>query len=122
MSLFRDLLRVSEINRIMRDRLDFICDVEIDESLIEPAELNPLDMRPLEFRVSFGMSKEFFKTLLDMLTPQLARKNQNDTGNLLPIHRLAIFLQFLHTNGFYKSVGTQFYLRVDKAVVSRRQK
>ena len=122
MSLFRDLLRVSEIDRIMRDRLDFICDVEIDESLIEPAELNPLDMRPLEFRVSFGMSKEFFKTLLDMLTPQLARKNQNDTGNLLPIHRLAIFLQFLHTNGFYKSVGTQFYLRVDKAVVSRRQK
>ena len=122
MSLFRDLLRVSEINRIMRDRLDFICDVEIDESLIEPAELNPLDMRPLEFRVSFGMSKEFFKTLLDMLTPQLARKNQNDTGNLLPIHRLAIFLQFLRTNGFYKSVGTQFYLRVDKAVVSRRQK
>ena len=92
MSLFRDLLRVSEINRIMRDRLDFICDVEIDESLIEPAELNPLDMRPLEFRVSFGMSKEFFKK------------------PLLPIHRLAIFLQFLHTNGFYKSVGTQFYL------------
>ena len=110
MSLFRDLLRVSEINRIMSDQLDFICDVEIDESLIEPAELNPLDMRPLEFRVSFGMSKEFFKTLLDMLTPQVARKNQNDTGNLLPIHRLAIFLQFLHTNGFYKSIGTQFYL------------
>ena len=110
MSLFRDLLRVLEINRIMRDRLDFICDVEIDESLIEPAELNPLDMRPLEFRVSFGMSKEFFKTLLDMLTPQVARKNQNDTGNLLPIHRLAIFLQFHHTNGFYKRVGTQFYL------------
>ena len=67
-------------------------------------------MRPLEFRVSFGMSKEFFKTLLDMLTPQVARKNQNDTGNLLPIHRLAIFLQFHHTNGFYKRVGTQFYL------------
>ena len=94
----------------MRDQLDFTCDVEIDESLIEPAELNPLDMRPLEFRVSFGMSKEFFKTLLDMLTPQLARKNQNDTGNLLPIHRLAIFLQFHHTNGFYKSVGTKIYL------------
>ena len=112
----------------MRDRLDFICDVEVDESMYEPAELprrvikdrfNPFDMRPLEFRVRFGMSKEFFKTLLDMLTPQLSGKNQNDTGNLLPIHRLAIFLQFLRTNGFYKSVGTQFYLRVDKAVVSR---
>ena len=82
----------------------------VDESLIEPAELNPLDMRPLEFRISFGMSKEFSKTFLDMLTPQVARKNQNDTGNLLPIDRLAIFLQFHHTNGFYKSVGTQFYL------------
>ena len=39
MSLCRDLLRVSEINRIMRDRLDFICDVEVDESMYEPAEL-----------------------------------------------------------------------------------
>ena len=117
MSLFRDLLRVSEINRIMRDRLDFICDVEVDESMYEPAELprrvikdrfNIFHMRPLEFRVRFGMSKEFFKTLLDMLTPQLARKNQNDTGNLLPIHRLAIFLQLLHKLAFTRVSAPSF--------------
>ena len=111
----------------MKDYRDFMCDVEIDELSIEPAALprrvfedrmNPFDMRPHEFRVTLGMSKEFFKDLLDMLTPQLIRKRQNDCGNLLPIHRLTIFLQFLRTNGFHKSVGSQFFIRVTQSMVT----
>ena len=75
MALSREYHRVSEMNRIMRDHLDFLCDVEIEEELTEPAALpkriirdrmNPLELRPLEFRVTFGMSKEFFKDLLDL--------------------------------------------------------
>ena len=52
---------------IRREHLDFVVDVEIAESILEPAELprrifkdrmNPLEsMRPLEFRITFGMSK-----------------------------------------------------------------
>ena len=128
MSLSKELLRVCEVNRIMMSHLDFHIDLEVDEELIEPAELprriikdrlNPFDLRPLEFRVIFGLTKEFFKELLDLLIPQLTRKNETDRGNLLPIHRLAIFLQYLRTNGFHKSVSTQFFIRVDKSVVTR---
>ena len=104
MALSKDLLRVCEVNRIMLDHLDFHCDLEVDEELIEPAEiprriikdrLNPFDLRPLEFRVIFGLSKGFFKDLLDLITPQLTRKNEMDRGNLLQIHRLAIPLATL---------------------------
>ena len=57
MALSREYHRVSEMNRIMRDHLDFLCDVEIEEELTEPAALpkriirdrmNPLEFRPLE--------------------------------------------------------------------------
>ena len=94
MALSKDLLRVCEVNRIMKDHLDFMCDVEIDEVSIEPAELprrifkdrlNPLDMRPSEFRVTFGMSKEFFKCLLDLITPQLTGAGLNDLSDPLGI-------------------------------------
>ena len=67
MSLSKELLRVCEANRIRMDHLDFVIDVEVAESIMEPARLprrifkdrmNPLEsMRPLEFRVTFGMSK-----------------------------------------------------------------
>ena len=67
MSLSKELLRVCEANRIRREHLDFVVDVEIAESILEPAELprrifkdrmNPLkSMRPLELRITFGMSK-----------------------------------------------------------------
>ena len=88
MALSREYHRVSEMNRIMRDHLDFLCDVEIEEELTEPAALpkriirdrmNPLELRPLEFRVTFGMSKEFFKDLLDLLKPQLTREQQGQS-------------------------------------------
>ena len=111
----------------MRDHLDFLCNVEIEEELTEPDALpkriirdrmNPLELRPLEFRVTFGMSKEFFKDLLDLLKPQLTREQQHNEGNLQPIHRLAIFLQFLCTNRFHKSVASQFYLRVSQSTVT----
>ena len=56
MALSREYHRVSEMNRIMRDHLDFLFDVEIEEEPIEPAALpkriirdrmNPLELRPL---------------------------------------------------------------------------
>ena len=83
-------------NRIRRKHLDFVVDVEIAESILEPAELprrifkdrmNPLEsMRPLEFRITFGMFK----------------------GGIL-IHRLQKFLESLssvvidkgHLNNFW---------------------
>ena len=55
MALSREYHRVSEMNRIMRDHLDFLCDVEIEEELTEPAALpkriirdrmNPQELRP----------------------------------------------------------------------------
>ena len=39
MSLSKELLRVCEANRIRREHLDFVVDVEIAESILEPAEL-----------------------------------------------------------------------------------
>ena len=39
MALSKDLLCVCEVNRIMLDHLDFHCDLEVDEELIEPAEI-----------------------------------------------------------------------------------
>ena len=128
MALSREYHRVSEMNRIMRDHLDFLCNVEIEEELTEPDALpkriirdrmNPLELRPLEFRVTFGMSKEFFKDLLDLLKPQLTREQQHNEGNLQPIHRLAIFLQFLCTNRFHKSVASQSTVTITVNSVSR---
>ena len=50
-----------------------------------------------------------------MLTPELTGQRQNDSGNLLPNNRLAIFLQFLRTNGFHKSVRSQYFVRVSQS-------
>ena len=56
MALSKDLLRVCEVNRIMLDHLDFHCDLEVDEELIEPDEiprkiikdrLNPSDLKAI---------------------------------------------------------------------------
>ena len=53
-----------------------------------------------------------------MLTPQLKTQKQTQSGNLLPIHKLAIFLQYLRTNGFHKSVAAVFFTRVSQALVT----
>ena len=54
-----------------------------------------------------------------MLTPQLKTERQTHSGYLLPIHRLAIFLQYLCTNGFHKSVATVFFTRVSQSLVTK---
>jgi hypothetical protein len=68
-------------------------------------------------RIVFGMSKEGFRRILDMVQEQLAGERDDNPVDLLPIHKLAIFLQFLRTNSFQKSVGSQHHIRVAKSVV-----
>ena len=80
---------------------------------------NPLELRPRVFRVIFGMSREAFKELLSILEPHLSRERDGRRDTLLPIHRLCIFLQFLRTNSFHKSVGSQHHIRVNQSVVTR---
>jgi hypothetical protein len=63
------------------------------------------------------MSKDSFRRILDMLQVQLAGERDDNPVDLLPIHKLAIFLQFLRTNSFHKSVGSQHHIRVAKSVV-----
>jgi hypothetical protein len=48
---------------------------------------------------------------------QLAGERDDNPVSLLPIHKFAIFLQFLRTNSFHKSVGSQHHVRVAKSVV-----
>jgi hypothetical protein len=61
------------------------------------------------------MSKEGFRRILDMIQGPLAGERDDNPVDLLPIHKLAIFLQFLRTNSFHKSVGSQHHIRVVKS-------
>ena len=128
MSSSKELLRISRTTRIISDHLNFLHELEEKETKYGPSELprprlkdrqNPLEMRPLDFRIIFGMSREAFKELLSMIEPQLRRERDGRNGNLLPINRLSIYLQFLRTNSFHKSVATQHHIRVDQALVTR---
>ena len=130
MSMSKELLHISTTTRMIGDHMRFLHDFEEDEIRYGHAELprprlhlkdrqNPLTMRPNVFRSVFGMSREAFKELLSLLEPQLKGERDGWKGNLLPIHRLCIFLQFLRTNSFHKSVGSQHHIRVDQALVTR---
>jgi hypothetical protein len=58
------------------------------------------------------MSKDSFRRILDLIQDDLAGKRDNNPVDLLPIHKFSIFLQFLRTNSFHKSVGSQHHVRV----------
>jgi hypothetical protein len=58
------------------------------------------------------MSKDSFRRILELIQNDLAGERDENTVNLLPIHKFAIFLQFLRTNAFQKSVGSQHHIRV----------
>ena len=119
MALSKDLLRVCEVNRIMLDHLDFHCDLEVDEELIEPA----MPRRIIKDLWLQAIGVQSYLWLVQRIHQGLARATNSTTHweewNGLPIHRLAIFLQYLRTNGFHKSVGTQFFIKVDQSVVTR---
>jgi hypothetical protein len=54
---------------------------------------------------------------LENVALQLSGERDDNPVSLLPIHKFAIFLQFLRTNSFHKSVGSQHHVRVAKSVV-----
>jgi hypothetical protein len=58
------------------------------------------------------MSKDSFRRILDLIQDDLAGERDNNTVDLLPINKLCIFLQFLRTNSFHKSVASQHHIRV----------
>jgi hypothetical protein len=58
------------------------------------------------------MSRDSFRRILDLIQEDLAGERDNNPVDLLPIHKLCIFLQFLRTNSFKKSVGSQHHIRV----------
>jgi hypothetical protein len=52
-----------------------------------------------------------------MIHDQLVGERDDNLVTLLPIHKFAIFLQFLRTNSFHKYVGSQHHIQVAKSVV-----
>jgi hypothetical protein len=67
----------------------------------------------LSVRIVFGMSKDSFRRILEIIQDDLAGEREEDNPvDLLPIHKFSIFLQFLRTNSFHKSVGSQHHIRV----------
>jgi hypothetical protein len=60
------------------------------------------------------MSRDSFRRILEVIQDDLAgeREDSDNPVDLLPIHKLCIFLQFLRTNSFHKSVGSQHHIRV----------
>jgi hypothetical protein len=52
-----------------------------------------------------------------MIHDQLAGERDDNPVSLRPIQKFAIFLQFLRTNSFQKSVGSQHHVRVAKSAV-----
>jgi hypothetical protein len=81
MSYYRDLLRVSEANRIVADHMQFQLDLEEIEAEFGPTTLprrilkdrqSPLEsMRPVEFRMTFGMSKDGFRDEIHQIIKNL---------------------------------------------------
>jgi hypothetical protein len=100
MSFYRDLLRVSEANRIEADHIEFQLDLEEVETEFGPTTLprrilkdreSPLEsMRPVEFRMTFGMSKDGFRRILDMI---------HDQGRHSPNYS---YYSFSHKDTFFK--------------------
>jgi hypothetical protein len=127
MSFYNDIRRSSETVKVLGDHVEFLLDLEEEEARFGPCELprrilrdrdNPLEsLRPLEFRIIFGMSKDSFRRVLGLIEVQLVGPRQHNPVSLNPIHKLTIFLQFLRTNGFQKSVGSQHHIRVSQSVV-----
>ena len=78
MSLSKELLHISISTRIISDHLNFLHELEEKEIRYGPCELprpklrdrqNPFDMRPMDFRRTFGMTREAFSQLLSMIEP-----------------------------------------------------
>jgi hypothetical protein len=65
------------------------------------------------------MSKDSFRRILELIQDNLAGERDENSVNLQPIHKLGIFLQFLRTNSFHKSVGSQHHIRVAPSAVCK---
>ena len=66
--------------------------------------------RPGEFQSIFGVSKEVFKYLVEVGGENLINRREDNPTALSPNQKVAIFLEYLRTNQFHRSVGTQSYL------------
>jgi hypothetical protein len=65
------------------------------------------------------MTKDSFRRILLLIQDDLAGERDENAVNLQPIHKFGIFLQFLRTNSFHKSVGSQHHIRVAPSAVCK---
>ena len=65
--------------------------------------------RPGEFQSIFGISKDVFKYVIEIGGEQLMTQRPDNPFALSPSQKVAIFLEYLRTNQFHRSVGSQLY-------------
>ena len=77
--------------------------------------MNPLEYykRPNEFKRIFGLSKDHFLVLLEMVEPKLTPKRPN-VLNLNPITKLAVFIDFLRTNNFHRTCSSALWANMSE--------
>ena len=67
------------------------------------------------YRTLFGFSKNGVKFLVDLAAPVLASSERNNVVFLTPIQKICIFLDFLRTNSFHRTIGTQSHNRISQS-------
>ena len=82
-------------------------------------QLNPLEhYDERNFKANFAFSKDGFRHVLGIFGPQLEAKKRRDPP-FSPLLMLSVFLLYLRSNGFYRSVATQFVVQLSKRAVGR---
>jgi hypothetical protein len=71
------------------------------------------------FSEIFGFSKDGFRQVLDLVLPDLTSSRHKNPSHLTPVQKLCIFLDFLRTNSFHRTVGTQHHVRVHQSKACR---
>ena len=55
------------------------------------------------------------KFLVDLAAPVLASSERNNVVFLTPIQKICIFLDFVRTNSFHRTIGTQSHNRISQS-------
>ena len=78
---------------------------------------NPLEFYNDEkFQANLAFSKNAFLMILDIFKDKLAKHTSNKY-NISPLLRLTVFLQYMRSNEFYRSVSTQGIIQLPKSEV-----
>ncbi len=66
-------------------------------------------------RIIFGLSKNGVRFLVNLALPYIATSERRNTIFLTPIQKICIFLDFLRTNSFQRSVASQSHNRITQS-------